>query len=1830
MADPISAAVTAIVTSAASATASAALAITGSATFAAAAGNFVLSLASWQTALSVAGFAASFLLTPKVGFEGSPLTWRADVNAGVPFILGRRSTAGSIVHRDEWGKNNRYNTVWSVYSGGGPINSFGQYYLEDVATTFDGTYGTPTSGDYVNKAWLQTTTGSASPGALAQTGLDAATPGYEGWSGSSIMPYRAASMITFLQDSKGKSYPAGEPNKRVTIEGLLCYDPRLDSTVPGGSGSHRWSDPTTWTYSESPALNGLKVAMGIYEGSKLVGGVGAGDDGVDLPAFMEWANVCDANGWVLSAYFTSKDDPHQVLQACMQAGGARYARKGGKISVIARTPKTSVLTIAADDTAGPFELVLNADRLQKVNTVIPRCPQESLEWEVSPQSEVAVSSYVTADGGAIERDIDYPFVALKADGTNRDQPAQLAAYAIVDSREPFSGTIPLKPWCADIEPGDVFTVTEPGFLLDGVELLCVRRQFDPNTNVVNVTFISESSGKHTFALGETNTPPTAPTLTTPDIFTVDAPDVAAFSAVAGTGAQPSIVITADADQINARAFIIDIRIDGVGDWQTFGQYDIETTDVTLTGLEPSTVYEVGIRYVSEFGVVGARLSLGTITTGASVATSISDGIGGSIEWPTIDTRFDDVEAEAEAAQAEIDAARDTLDNTALNLGAALTTEQTRINTAVDDARDEARVQISRLSAPKDNLVLDALFSMGSRDWRLSSGGIPTVDERSSPRALFIEFEATGTGEAVSARLLDEFVTEEGERLEIAAEADIDGVATNAVIRVVWLNSAGSSLSTSEVTLTDLFTRGGGFVTAPTNAVKMRLEIAVDATGAGAGSLRLRRPMWRKADDGQTVLTAFSDEDSAVVSRLVRESIIGSEVAAETRRLQTSDGQNFAAIENIEITQTDGGSALAASIASVEARTTDAEAEIEDLQEAVVVGNLTQARDIQSLKIITRGLNAFDDPTFATGVETWSSTPVPPTVDETGTPRAIEVIDTAAAAGVVATITHGEKFRVDPDQGLELAADFKFSGSITSMEVVATFFDDSEVQIGSAIQVATGGGASYARVGGFTTAPTGTKYAQFSVQATGGTGAFSAYMRRPHFGGQADGQTELTAFDATLRPRTAEALRGLQVDAWRAVEEVRLSVSDGKNQADIVSERETRVANEAAFASQLAAVETTANGALPESDFDTFFTSAVATNQLQSASDVNASIAAIDLTTYATFTAVQDTADAALPSADFDATFATAVAAANLTSTADVTSAITAFDLSLNATFEALSDTVDDKANSSDVYTTAQADQRFLLQADDGGSLAGYDLTLNTDFTGLQATATQTVRQAAQPTPGNYKAGDIWIDTDDSNKVYVHNGTTWEAVAGDKPDFADVFTQAQANARFLLQSDDGGSLAGYDLTLNTDFTGLQDDVDDRALASNVFTKAEANARFLLQSDDGGSLAGYDLTLNTQFSNLASSAAEVVRQAAEPTPGNYKSGDIWIDSDDGSLYVHNGTAWVFANLATQAWANLNFFTASEVDAAIGAYEITVGATTGTIQSQVSTNATAITDINGNLTASYSLTVDGNGRIAGLKLLSDGTTATVAFAADEFRVSDGVTNFVPFEIVSGQVNLQNVSIDGVDINVASVPGSAITVGDVGVNYVHVDSFHDWYSTTTPSSPWYSATNFEDFDFTGDTVAAEPGDRIELLLTYDNVAVLNAYEQFTFQDTMFVEIVYDDGTTGVYHPADETKERYALAARNVGVPPGTAGQTQITDGFVHRKVINTDSGYPWTRTGVPDKTMVGVRIRVQIEARNSGTTGSAVHGGTRSETYVRNSSKLVDVVMSVDVKKQGPINNI
>jgi hypothetical protein len=92
-----------------------------------------------------------------------------------------------------------------------------------------------------------------------------------------------------------------------------------------------------------------------------------------------------------------------------------------------------------------------------------------------------------------------------------------------------------------------------------------------------------------------------------------------------------------------------------------------------------------------------------------------------------------------------------------------------------------------------------------------------------------------------------------------------------------------------------------------------------------------------------------------------------------------------------------------------------------------------------------------------------------------------------------------------------------------------------------------------------------------------------------------------------------------------------------------------------------------------------------------------------------------------------------------------------------------------------------------------------------------------------------------------------------------------------------------------------------------------------------------------------------------------------------------------------------------------------------------------ATTVATVDGKLSASYALTVDAGGRIASMKLLSDGTTSSVKFVANTFQIFNGTTDEAPFEVVSGVVKIKsanvgtlNVGSGGVTIQSAA-PGSA-----------------------------------------------------------------------------------------------------------------------------------------------------------------------------------------------------------
>jgi hypothetical protein len=501
------------------ATTALASAIVGGSTTAAAAAaatavaSTVVSVAG-QFAIAAASAAATVLLSGKPRAEGSPTAFRADTDAGIPIAYGRVGCAGLINYRVAYDATNRYQSLFCTVSAG-PIKSFVSFAADDTITTFDGTFNKSITGDHVGAMWLKTNLGAQPATALTSptgTGAGIAAPD---WGANHKLNGLACYVLTMFENSKLSEYQGGVVKPLHVIEGVYGWDPRLDSTYPGGSGSCRLLTPSTWVWIEEGAIAALNWCIGRWAGDSgggtygvpyacsLIGGIGSSLDGIDVASFVNAANVADANGWKVCAYPTTKDDKYAVLKNLLQASGAVPSRKAGKISCVTHgESQASVVTVTAADTSGAVEVSLGQSRLERFNTVLPRFWSEDHRWEMVQIAPITNSAWVTEDGSKKRsRGIDYPTTPTA------DQAAQLAYYDIANIREAITGTVPFKPHMRRIEPGDCFTFNEPGFLLNGVKVKCLRRAYDPMTGGVLVTFRQETDAKHAAALAKTGSAP---------------------------------------------------------------------------------------------------------------------------------------------------------------------------------------------------------------------------------------------------------------------------------------------------------------------------------------------------------------------------------------------------------------------------------------------------------------------------------------------------------------------------------------------------------------------------------------------------------------------------------------------------------------------------------------------------------------------------------------------------------------------------------------------------------------------------------------------------------------------------------------------------------------------------------------------------------------------------------------------------------------------------------------------------------------------------------------------------------------------------------------------------------------------------------------------------------------------------------------------------------------------------------------------------------------------------------------------------------------------------
>ena len=574
-------------------------------------GSFI---SAWGT---VASFASLAMGPPKVsaGSSGGPVGIKLDPEAPAPIVLGRTAAGGNIVYRNTWGRNNRYLGVLEVLSIGGPVEDIEEFWVNgEQVPSFTGTPPAAT-GNYADFIWQYEKLGDHNETAFTFTAADWDGETPPGWTSAHKLSGMAKVFTIFRwkKTAENPKFPGGMPKHYTVLKGVKAYDPRKDSTYPGGSGSHRLATPSTWEWTENPYLIALKWLYGLYANGVRVAGVGSPWASIDVAAYVAGANVADANGWTVGGVVNTADDKWEVLAAILQAGGGLPISLGATISCLVKTPKTSTFNVTAADVTSEVEIVNTLPRRARFNRVIPKFRSEDHAWQVVPAAAISVAAYLTADAGEIRtREVSLPLVQAV------DQAAQLAYYDLADTREGLVFTVNCGPRMLNARVGDCCTVQLPTIGYASQKCLVIGREVDPMSLQVTLTLRSETDAKHALALSQTGTAPPAPSLPVGDPSTIDQPDADDWTATGGLAANgaPAVILTGTVDNDMAVAMVVEYKKAADSTWIPFGgDLPASTTRVEIAPLASNTSYDTRVSYRNSFGALSTPRTEAAVTTG---------------------------------------------------------------------------------------------------------------------------------------------------------------------------------------------------------------------------------------------------------------------------------------------------------------------------------------------------------------------------------------------------------------------------------------------------------------------------------------------------------------------------------------------------------------------------------------------------------------------------------------------------------------------------------------------------------------------------------------------------------------------------------------------------------------------------------------------------------------------------------------------------------------------------------------------------------------------------------------------------------------------------------------------------------------------------------------------------------------------------------------------------------------------------------------------------------------------------------------------------------------
>ena len=265
-------------------------------------------------------------------------------------------------------------------------------------------------------------------------------------------------------------------------------------------------------------------------------------------------------------------------------------------------------------------------------------------------------------------------------------------------------------------------------------------------------------------------------------------------------------------------------------------------------------------------------------------------------------------------------------------------------------------------------------------------------------------------------------------------------------------------------------------------------------------------------------------------------------------------------------------------------------------------------------------------------------------------------------------------------------------------------------------------------------------------------------------------------------------------------------------------------------------------------------------------------------------------------------------------------------------------------------------------------------------------------------------GDLWMDTDDGNKLWRWNGSAWVAVQ-------DSAIGTAISDAATAQSTADGKIVTFYATSAPTATSVGDlwvDTDD----GNRLYRASATGSGNWVSVRDATIAAAQTTANTAITNAATAQGtadgKVTTFFATSAPTAEGTGDLWMDTDDGNkLYRWSSSAWVAVQDGAIATAISNAATAQS----------TADGKIVTFYQASAPTATSVGDMwvdTDDKNKLYRASATGSGNWVSVQ---DTTVADNIYTSNTTTIAGG--NITTGTIDSNQINADAITVDKIDLD-------------------------------------------------------------------------------------------------------------------------------------------------------------------------------------------------------------------